>query len=82
MMEWRWLRILRAPCLFRYQRKDDGEKFTLTIRKCRLEDAGVYSFEIQQYVKDGEPDQIDCWLDVEGETLNPRIIGFLKSLLQ
>ena len=54
----------------RYERKDDAEgKFTLIIRKCCLEDTGTYSFEIQQFVKEGELDQIDCRVNIERESL-------------
>ena len=50
----------------RYERKDDPDgKFTLLIRNCELEDTGMYSFEIQKFVKEGEPDQINCMLDIE-----------------
>jgi hypothetical protein len=50
----------------RYQRKDDPDgKFTLIIRNCDIEDTGTYSFEIQQFVKEGELDQIDCRLEIE-----------------
>lgn len=52
----------------RYKRTDDPDgKFTLVIRNCELEDTGTYSFEIQQFVKEGEEDQIDCRVDVERE---------------
>ena len=35
------------------------------IRNCELEDTGMYSFEIKKFVKEGEPDQIDCLVDIE-----------------
>ena len=37
---------------------------------CELDDAGTYSVEITEFVKNGERDQTDCWLDVEGELIS------------
>ena len=33
---------------------------------CELDDTGTYSVEITEFVKNGEKDQTDCWLEVEG----------------
>ncbi len=44
----------------------DKEKLSLVIRKCSLEDSGMYSCEIQQFVKDGEKEQINCNVTIEG----------------
>ena len=31
-----------------------------------MDDTGTYSCEIMEFVKNGEKDQTDCWLQVEG----------------
>ena len=36
-------------------------------RVCELDDTGTYSVEITEFVKNGEKDQTDCWLEVEGK---------------
>ena len=36
---------------------------------CELDDTGTYSVEITEFVKNGEKDQTDCWLEVEGKYL-------------
>ena len=43
---------------------------TLTIRKCVLEDKGIYSCEILEFVKKDKESFCDCIVDIEG-------IGFL-----
>jgi hypothetical protein len=40
---------------------------TLLIHRCKVDDSGTYSCEIQQYVKEGEPDQTDCLVLIEGK---------------
>ena len=50
----------------RYERRQDKDKLTLVVRKCTFDDMGMYSCEIQQYVKEGEDDQVNCWLSIEG----------------
>ncbi|XP_059094392.1 twitchin-like [Tigriopus californicus] len=49
----------------RYQLLMEEDRTQLTIRKCKLEDAGRYSCEIQQFVKDGEESEIICNLNIE-----------------
>ena len=34
---------------------------------CVLDDTGTYSVEITEFVKNGERDQTDCWLEVSGK---------------
>ena len=46
---------------------DKNEKLSLVFKVCELDDAGTYSVEITEFVKNGERDQTDCWLDVEGK---------------
>ena len=36
---------------------------------CELDDTGTYSVEITEFVKNGEKDQTDCWLEVEGRKI-------------
>ena len=42
---------------------------SLVFRVCELDDTGTYSVEITEFVKNGEKDQTDCWLEVEGKYL-------------
>ena len=51
----------------RLERREEEEKLTLVIHRARLEDSGVYSCEIQHYVKEGEEGQIACNLVIERE---------------
>lgn len=60
------LQIFQYPADGRIQRVDKGEKLTLVFRVCELDDTGTYSVEITEFVKNGEKDQTDCWLEVEG----------------
>ena len=60
------LTIFQYPADGRIQRVDKGEKLTLVFRVCELDDTGTYSVEITEFVKNGEKDQTDCWLEVEG----------------
>ena len=46
---------------------------SLVFRTCEMDDTGTYSCEILEFVKNGEKDQTDCWLQVEG--------GYLGGLL-
>ena len=61
---------------------DKAEKLSLVFKTCELDDAGIvtiilravmmttagtWSCEIMEFVKNGEQDQTNCWLDVEGE---------------
>ena len=55
------------PADGRIQRVDKNEKLSLVFKVCELDDAGTYSVEITEFVKNGERDQTDCWLDVEGK---------------
>ena len=45
---------------------DKAEKLSLVFKVCELDDTGTYSVEITEFVKNGEKDQTDCWLEVEG----------------
>lgn len=38
---------------------------SLVFKVCELDDTGTYSVEITEFVKNGEKDQTDCWLEVE-----------------
>ena len=40
--------------------------FSLTIRKCVMEDKGIYTIEIMEFVKKDEPSYCDCIVDIEG----------------
>jgi len=64
----RWLKNgspIQYPADGRIQRVDKAEKLSLVFKVCELDDAGTYSVEITEFVKNGERDQTDCWLDVE-----------------
>ena len=61
------MNLIQYPVDGRIQRVDKNEKLTLVFKVCDLDDAGTYSVEITEFVKNGERDQTDCWLDVEGE---------------
>jgi hypothetical protein len=50
----------------RIERQEKGEKLSLLFKTCELDDTGTYSVEIMEFVKNGEKDQTDCWLQVEG----------------
>ena len=66
----RWLKNgapLQFPPDGRIQRLDKADKLSLAFKVCELDDAGTYSVEITEFVKNGEQDQTNCWLDVEGE---------------
>ena len=52
----------------RYERRDDKEKIMLVIHKAKTDDTGMYSCEIQQFVKEGEADATNAWVTVEGES--------------
>lgn len=62
----RWLKN-GTPLTFdkRIERQDKGEKLSIVFRTCELDDTGTYSCEILEFVKNGERDQTDCWLQVE-----------------
>ncbi|XP_023324296.1 twitchin isoform X2 [Eurytemora carolleeae] len=62
----RWLKN-GSPMTFdnRIERQDKGEKLSLVFRTCEMDDTGTYSCEIMEFVKNGEKDQTDCWLQVE-----------------
>ena len=71
------LKILHDPIIIlhfapqfdkRIERQDKGEKLSIVFRTCELDDTGTYSCEIVEFVKNGERDQTDCWLQVEGWT--------------
>ena len=51
----------------RVERVDKGDKCSLVFRVCELDDTATYSLEIMEFVKNGERDQTDCWLQVEGK---------------
>ena len=61
------MNLIQYPVDGRIQRVDKNEKLSLVFKVCDLDDAGTYSVEITEFVKNGERDQTDCWLDVEGE---------------
>jgi len=64
----RWLKNgspIQFPSDGRIQRYEKGDKLTLMFEVCELDDAGTYSVEIMEFVKNGEVDQTNCWLDVE-----------------
>ena len=44
---------------------------------CVLDDTGTYSVEITEFVKNGERDQTDCWLEVSGK-LTPKVFLICK----
>ena len=43
-----------------------GEKITLILNPCELDDVGQYSCEIAKFVKPEESDSTDCFLNVQG----------------
>ena len=45
-----------------------------------MDDTGTYSCEIMEFVKNGEKDQTDCWLQVEG--IKPQYIIKRKLYLK
>ena len=47
---------------------EKGYKLSLIFKTCEMDDTGTYSLEIMEFVKNGEKDQTDCWLQVEGKT--------------
>ena len=47
---------------------EKGDKLSLIFKTCEMDDTGTYSLEIMEFVKNGEKDQTDCWLQVEGKT--------------
>jgi hypothetical protein len=51
----------------RYERIDGMTKFSLTILACSLDDTGLYSCELQEFVKPGEDAETCCLLVVEGD---------------
>jgi len=64
----RWLKNgspIQLPSDGRIERVDKGDKLSLVFKVCELDDAGTYSVEIMEFVKNGEVDQTNCWLDVE-----------------
>merc|ERR1719361_3181605 len=64
----KWLKNgspLQFPPDGRIQRVDKAEKLSLVFKVCELDDTGTYSVEITEFVKNGEKDQTDCWLEVE-----------------
>lgn len=71
--------VLFNECFFaqmadsRYQVLMEDDRTQLTIKKCKLEDAGIFSCEIQQFVKDGEDSEIVCNLSVEGKMNDPHL---------
>ena len=63
----------------RYERRDDKEKIMLVIHKAKIDDTGMYSCEIQQYVKEGESDQTNAWVTVEGKYRNSHVSRFFSA---
>jgi len=64
----RWLKngtAFNFPADGRISRVDKAEKLALVFKTCELDDAGTWSCEIMEFVKNGEQDQTNCWLDVE-----------------
>ena len=67
--------MIQFPADGRIQRVDKGDKLSLVFRVCELDDTGTYSVEIAEFVKNGEKDQTDCWLEVEGKQFNHNPVG-------
>ena len=45
---------------------EETRVFSLTIRNCVMEDKGIYSIEIMEFVKKDEAAFCDCIVDIEG----------------
>ena len=46
---------------------EEKSQLTLTIRKCVMEDKGIYSCEILEFVKKEEVSYCDCIVDIQGK---------------
>ena len=45
---------------------EETRVFSLTIRNCVMEDKGIYTIEIMEFVKKDEAAFCDCIVDIEG----------------